>query len=151
VVDVSARVEEVKKELFKLWDRVREEVLAHEIEYPEVFDLVVKYNGEEVDRIAETCLIAKLPNDHGFIIFDTENPLEVEYGGTLREVYMSYLRRLIAQQGEHIGYILAREGNYSEEWFRDELQGLQKILEELLTLYTLAKENKLQFELKEVE
>jgi hypothetical protein len=31
------------------------------------------------------------------------------------------------------------------------LQGLQKILEELLTLYTLAKENKLQFELKEVE
>jgi hypothetical protein len=143
-------VDTQEKGLLELWDRVREEVLAHKIEYPEVFDLVVKYNGEEVDRIAETCLIAKLPNDHGFIIFDTENPLEVEYGETLHEVYMSYLRRLIDQQGKHIGYILAREGKYSEEWFRDELQELQKKLEELLKLYTLAKENKLQFELKEV-
>jgi hypothetical protein len=148
---MSARVEEVKKGLFELWDRVRAEVLGEECDYPRLCVLAVKHNGEEVDRIDDTEYVVELPGGRGYLILDAENLGDLSYGETLREAYMGYLRRLLISEGENIGFALAHEKEYSDEWLKDELEASRRIVEDLLKLYTLAREGKLEFELKEVE
>ena len=149
---MGARLEEVKKELLELWGRVRAEVLDEEHEYPSLCTLVVRHNGEEVDRIDDTKYVVRLPGTRGYLIIDAENLVELNYGETISKAYMSYLRRIIANQGKYIDYVLSKEGVYSSnEWLIDELEEQQKSLEKLLMLYRLAKEDKLQFELEEVE
>ena len=149
---MSAHLEEVKKELLELWGRVRAEVLDEEREYPSLCTLVVRYNGEEVDRIDDTKYVVRLPGARGYLIIDAENLVELNYGETISKAYMSYLRRIIANQGKYIDYVLSKEGVYSSnEWLVGELEEQQKSLEKLLMLFRLAKEDKLQFELEEVE